>query len=383
MTRTGTVFERMGIRPVINASGIYTDLGGSRLSPGVWGAMTEVNDQFVKLADLLDGSGRLIAGRLGAEAAWVTPGAAASIALMVSAAMTGGDGAAGQRLPDTAGLKNEIVLQRNHRYKYDRQITMTGAKLVIAGGAGGTTEAEVEAAIGPNTAALFLPAHLDRSAGTVGLARLVAVGRSHGIPVLVDAAYLCWPLELMPSHIAAGADLVCFSAKYFGGPNAGGFIAGSRRMIDWVSVNGFLRYESGPYRTFGRPLKMDRQTIVGVVVALEEWLALDHSERWARYRRQVAELADLIGGIPGISSEPKYFTMDERLVPEPVNSLVVTVPSVGRRTAQSVAAALEAGSPSISCSAEGSTLIVCMDVLRDEEIPIIGAALRALLEPNE
>jgi len=124
------VFAKFGVKPVINACGIYTDLGGSRLSPTVWAAMEEMNRHFVRIPDLLDHSGAMIAGMLGAEAARVTPGAAAAIALGTCACIAGMDGTAWERLPDTTGLKSEVIIQRGHRYKYDRQVAMTGAQLV-------------------------------------------------------------------------------------------------------------------------------------------------------------------------------------------------------------------------------------------------------------
>ena len=117
-----SIFHRLGVKPVINACGIYTDLGGSILSPQVWAAMTEVNASFVSLPDLLDRTGELIARLVGAQAARVTPGAAAAIALGVGACMTGGDGEKMERLPDTSGMSGEVVLQRNQRlrWKYTR-----------------------------------------------------------------------------------------------------------------------------------------------------------------------------------------------------------------------------------------------------------------------
>jgi L-seryl-tRNA(Ser) seleniumtransferase len=297
---------------------------------------------------------------------------------MVAAAMTGTDGAAGQALPDTGGLRNEIVLQRNHRYKYDRQITMTGAKLVTPGTEAGTTVAELEASIGPRTAALFFPAHLDGLGGTVRLGPVAALARKHNVPLLVDAAYLCWPLAAIPSYTAAGADLVCFSAKYFGGPNAGGFVAGSRVMIDAVTANNFTRYESGPYRTFGRPFKLDRQTVVGVVTAFEEWLAMDHGERWARYAAQADRLRAAIADLVGVRATPMYFTMDERLVPEPVNALVIELPGNPLPPGE-ISARLAAGDPAIACVAEADKLIFCFDLTDDAEVDAIGHRLRAVL----
>ena len=373
------VLQRLGAKPIINACGIYTDLGGSRLSPTVWAAMEQSNHHFVRMVDLLESSGRLLAERLGADAGRVTPGAAASITLMVSAAMTGTDGAASQRLPDTSGLKNEIVLQRNHRYKYDRQIAFTGAHLVLAGDASGTSPEQLESAIGPKTAAVHVPAHLDGLANTLGLEQVVAIARRRGVPVLVDAAYLCWPLDLAPRLVRSGADLVCFSAKYFGGPNAGGFVVGTRAMIDAVTANNFTRYESGPFLTFGRPFKLDRQTVVGVVSAFEEWLAMDHPARWARYRRLVKLLADRLDGLPGVNTVPGYFTMDERVVPEPVNSLVLTATPAAKLGLEAIATGLADGDPSILCVAESTRLIFCCDVIADSEVDLIADRLTAML----
>jgi L-seryl-tRNA(Ser) seleniumtransferase len=379
LTLPGGVFERLGTRPVINACGIYTDLGGARLSPGVIAAMVESNRSFVRMPELLESSGQIIAERLGAEAARVTPGAAASIALMVAAAMVGLDGAAGERLPDTEGVANEILLQRNHRYKYDRQIRLTGAKIVAVGSERGTSPAELEAAITARSAAIFVPAHLDGQGGTSRLDAVVAIARRANLPVLVDAAYLCWPLETMAALVGSGADLVCFSAKYFGGPNAGGFIAGSRRMIDAVTANNFIRYESGPYRTFGRPFKLDRQTIAAVVTALLEWLDQDHAARWSRYATWADRLRAKLAGIPGLRATPMGFTMDEQLVSSPVNALVVDW-GLPEPSAADVAARLLAADPSIACVAEPNRLVFCFDVMAEAEVDLVGDGLRAALD---
>jgi L-seryl-tRNA(Ser) seleniumtransferase len=374
-----TVYERLGTRPIINACGIYTDLGGSRLSPAVWAAMAEANASFVSMADLLEGSGRVLADALGAEAGRVVPGAAAAIALMTSAAMTGVDRAASEQLPDTTGLRGEVVLQRNHRYKYDRLIRLAGARLRLAGDERGTTAAELEAAIGPATAALFLPAHLDGRGGTVPLREAVPLARRQGVAVLVDAAYQCWPLDAMRSSVPAGADLVCFSAKYFGGPNAGGFVVGTRARIDAVIANEFIGYESGPHRAFGRPFKMDRQTVVGVVAAFQEWLSLDHGARWDRYRGHVERLGGLVAGLPGLAATPMHFAMDESLVPEPVNALVLEVGAESGTTAARLARDLATGTPSIACVRDGDRLIFCLDLVDGDEVVLIGRRIRELV----
>jgi L-seryl-tRNA(Ser) seleniumtransferase len=377
----GTIFDELGVRPVVNACGVYTDLGGSRLSPAVWTAMAEVNDRFIDMVELLDRSGAVIAELLGVEAARVTPGASAAIALGVAACMTGNDPARMAQLPDAADLPNEVILQRGHRYKYARCAMLPGARLVEVGGADRTRPEEIEAAIGPRTAALFVPAHLDGQNDTVPLADVAAIGRASGVPTLVDAAYLNDPPRLMGSFAGAGADLTCFSAKYFGGPNAGGFICGRADLITTVAGVDFTRHESGPYRRFGRAFKLDRQAVVATVVALREWFADDPAVRWRRYGERVAALAADLADLPGATLTPMCFTMDERLVPSPVNSLVVRFPDAPSGFAGNIAAALAAGDPSIRCIVEDDALVLVVETLRDDEIRLITERLTEIVAP--
>jgi D-glucosaminate-6-phosphate ammonia-lyase len=373
------LFRHIGVSPVINASGIYTDLGGSRLSPKAWAAAAALNDHFVRMTDLLDKSGERIADLLGVEAARITPGAAAGIFLGTAACMAGSDGEKSQQLPDTAGMKHDVLIQAGHRYKYDRQVAMTGATLREVGSKNGTRLDQLQAAIDGDTAAILHPAHLDGKPGTLFLEDVVELARSRGVPVIVDAAYMNYPTSIMGDCVKRGADLVCISAKYFGGPNAGGFIMGRKDLIEAVSNVHFTRYESGKYLKLGRPLKMDRQTIIAVLVALEEWLAMDHDARFAGYRRQVAMLEQRLRGLKGIKFEPKCFTMDERFVDEPVNCLLITFN--GSKSADEVARELEASNPPVLAIQEGDKIGIVMDVLKDEEVIYIGDRLSSLLSP--
>jgi D-glucosaminate-6-phosphate ammonia-lyase len=375
-----SIFAALGVKPVINACGIYTDLGGSRLSPRVLAAMEETNRSFVRMVDLLEKSGQHIAGLLGAEAAQVTPGAAAAIMLGTAACMAGTDGGRSERLPDTTGMKNEILIQRRHRYKYDRQVAMTGARLIEIGTDNGCNAGDIVEAITARTAMVLHPAHLDRAAGTVALDEVAKLAQARGVPVFVDAAYMNYPTDIMGGYVQRGADLVALSAKYFGGPNAGGFVMGRRDLIAAVANVHFTRYESGRYLKYGRPLKMDRQTVAAVVVALEEWLAMDHARRFATYARQAEWLRDALAGLRGVALRPMSFTMDERLVPEPVNCLVIRIDAaVAGIDAGAVAEALEAGTPSILAIREDDKIAIVMDVLEDEEVAVIAARLRTVL----
>jgi len=374
------IFRQIGVVPVINACGIYTDLGGSRASPRVWQAMTESNRSFVRMTDLLDRTGERIAALVGVEAARVTPGAAAAIMLGTAACMAGKDGAKSERLPDTAGMRSEVLIQAGHRYKYDRQIGMTGAKLVEIGTPNGTRADQLEAALGSRTAMVIHPAHLDGRPGTLLLEEVARLAHAHGVPVFVDAAYMNYPVDIIGSYVKRGADLACLSAKYFGGPNAGGFVMGRKDLIEAVANVHFTRYESGRYLKYGRPLKMDRQTVVAVLVALEEWLETDHPARFRQYARQVEMLRSRLDGLRGLKLTPANFTMDERFIAEPVNCLVIDVdPSQGGHSATSLAEALAAGDPSIAAIQEGDRIAVVMDVLEDAEVALIGERIRKLV----
>jgi D-glucosaminate-6-phosphate ammonia-lyase len=376
-----TIFEKLGVKPAINACGIYTDLGGSRLSPTVWAAMEEVNSHFVNMMDLLDKSGEILATMVGAESARVTPGASAAIALGTAACITGMNGVAWERLPDVSGMKGEVIIQRVHRYKYDRCAKMAGATLIEVGDETGTTPGQLSEALGPKTAAILFPAHLDGIRGSLPLRSVIQLGHEYKIPTLVDAAYLIDPPQVARTFSAMDADLVCFSSKYFGGPNAGGFICGRKDLMQAIAGLDFTRFESGKYRSFGRAFKLDRQMIVAVVVAFQEWMAMDHHLRWEGYAEKVRLIIDQLGSIPGVTLTPQYFTMDERLVAKPVNCLVLAFGPPARKDARAISQSLIQGEPSIVPTLVEDKLVIVMDVIGNGEEQIVADRLKHLLKP--
>jgi L-seryl-tRNA(Ser) seleniumtransferase len=341
--------------------------------------MEQVNERFIDMVELLDRTGETIAGMLGVEAARITPGASAAIALGIGACLTGDNREKMERLPETSGMPNEVILQRGHRYKYDRCVLLPGGRIIEVGSESGTRRDEIERAIGPNTVALFLPAHLDGHNGTVPLRDLAAIGHERGVPTFVDAAYMNYPVEIMSSFNAQGADLVCFSAKYFGGPNAGGFIAGHADLIDAVAGVDFTRFESGDHLIFGRPFKLDRQTVVAVVVALQEWMEMDHAARFAAYARTVETIRRGIEHLTGVTATPMGFTMEETLEPEPVNCLVVRIDPGSSRAAREVEAALRAGNPAVLVHLRDDTLIVDVEMVREGDEQMIVDRLHETL----
>jgi D-glucosaminate-6-phosphate ammonia-lyase len=384
-TQKTTVYHRLGARPVVNCRGIYSELGGAIIGPTVWTAMTEANELAASMNELLEATGARIAELLGAEAGRVAPGAAAAIALGTAACMTRGDGAASERLPDTTGLPGEILLQRVQRptYKYARMIWMTGARIRLVGSEDETTRHDLEEALDPaRVAAVFVPAHLDESAGAIPLRDLAPSARERGIPVLVDAAFLNYPPERMRRFTDEGADLVCFSAKYFYGPNGGGFVVGTEALVRAVAEVDFTGFETGRWLIFGRPFKLDKHTVVGTTLALEEWMELDHAARWRSYADLVAELAEAVAGLPGVEAKPRFFTMEETLEDEPVNCLVVRVdPAEAGMSAADVERELYDASPRIAVHRWDDTLIVAVDAMLPKQCAYVCERLRATLAP--
>jgi D-glucosaminate-6-phosphate ammonia-lyase len=365
-------YEKLHVKPVVNACGIYTDLGGSCLSPSVWAGLEEVNREWASIPELLEASGERIAALVGSEAARVAPGASACIALGVAACIAGRRGDLNERLPSGDAERRTVLLQRGHDYKYARCALLAGAEL---GEAPAGSPARLAEALTPDVAAILHPAHLDGRDGTLPLAEVLEVTRERGVPVLVDAAYLSYPTEMVGRWAGSGADLVCFSAKYFYGPNAGGFMAGDRELIEAVAELDFTHFEAGPYLTFGRPFKLDRIAIAGTVLALEEWLAMDHAARWREYERRVAALAERLRAESGLSVSERQFTLDERIAEGPVNSLVVELESAER--AAEVERHLARGEPRVFCVPVGGRLVFCVETVRPDQDEALAAQILA------
>ena len=240
----GNVYEKLDVRRVINAMGNQTVLGGSSPSDAVREAMEHANVSYVEMEELLSKSGEFIAKTLGTEAGYVTAGCAAAMALSAAACMTGNDSEKIYQLPDTSGMKNEILIQRKQRYSYDRCYTVTGAKLLEVGDDQGCTEQQLAEAIGPNTAAVAYFIQKDWDDSVLSLDEVVRIAHENDVPVIADAASQNYPLDYMIGN-ANAADLVCFGAKYFGAPHSTGFLCGKKELVDAAIANGFIGFHTG------------------------------------------------------------------------------------------------------------------------------------------
>jgi L-seryl-tRNA(Ser) seleniumtransferase len=216
---------------------------------------------------------------------------------------------------------------------------------------------------------------------TLPLREVSRLAGETGVPVIVDAAFMVYPIELIGSYAGQGADLVCVSAKYYGGPNVGGFVYGRRDLIAAVGAIDFTGFEFGPHLIFGRAFKLDRTSVAATVFALAEWLELDHDARWAEYARRVETLAELLHGAPGVTIAPGGFTLDERLVGQPVNALVVRGPGASDLDADRLASELAIGRPSIRCVSMGGALVFNLETVLEGELEQIATRVREVCAP--
>src|SRR5215203_2020733 len=315
------VYEELGVRTVINASGTLTRLGGSRMAPEVLAAMTEAAASFVHIDELQIQAGKVIAEATGAEAGYVVAGAAAGLTLGTVACVAGLDVGKMDRLPDATGMKSEVVVQRGHRNAYDHAIRAAGIRFVEVGylgypGAGGTHSWQLAAAINERTAAVACPI-LD-TPGTVPLPEVCQIAHERGIPVIVDAAAELPPRANLRRFIAEGADLVVFSGgKAIGGPQASGILAGRADLVasvalqhqdmdvrpetwSWRPLLASGRLAGVPYQGFGRSMKVGREEIVGLIAALRRFAAGSDEEDLERWQRRLDPIERALEGIPAI-----------------------------------------------------------------------------------
>jgi L-seryl-tRNA(Ser) seleniumtransferase len=392
------VYEELGVRTVINASGTLTRLGGSRMAPEVLAAMAEAAASFVHIDELQVQAGKVIAEATGAEAGYVVTGAAAGLTLGTVACVAGLDVGKMDRLPDSTGMKNEVVVQRGHRNAYDHAIRAAGVRFVEVGylgypGAGGTFGWQIDEAITERTAAVACPI-LD-TPGTVPLREVCEIAHAKGVPVIVDAAAELPPRANLKRFIAEGADLVVFSGgKAIGGPQASGILAGRADLIAsvalqhqdmdvraetwskrWMIVDEQLK--GVPHQGFGRSMKVGREEIVGLLTALRRFIAGSDDADCARWAGLLGIVARHLEGIAGVTA--RCTTAKGRPVPQ--LRIELDEASLGL-TAYDVVNQLLNGEPAIAVAesyAEFGRLGVNAQGLTEAEAEAVGRRLREVL----
>ena len=290
------IYERLGVRRVIHGSGTTTRYGGSMLRPEALEAMREASQMLVNLDELNEAAGVAIARMLGAESAFVTAGASSGLILQAAACIAGDDPAKITRLPDTRGMRNEIVIQRAHRFAYDQAYRVAGGVLVEIGLARRTQPFELEDAINERTAAVaYLVSPFTSPPGTLPLEQVLEIAHRRGVPVIVDAASMLPPRANLTKFLRLGADLVSFSGgKGIRGPQSTGILVGRRDLVRAASLN------ASPNQALGRAAKTSKEEIAGLVVALELFLKEDEAAEMQRYRDVCTTIAEELQDIPGL-----------------------------------------------------------------------------------
>jgi len=306
-----SIYKELGVRSVVNAAFLLTRLGGSTYTKEIRKAMDEANKTYAYLWDLIGRGGEIIAEACGAEAGWITSGAFNGLVLSAAACMAGKDPEKIRRLPDTSGMKNEVIIQRANRMLiYDRAMQVPGGKFVYAGDERwGCTPELLEAAITENTAAFHYVITGTKRPRVVSIEDTVKIAHKHDIPVILDCSGMTYPLDGLTKFVEMGVDLCCYGGKYVGGPNSTGFVIGRKDLVETVALHSFIGHEAGPleqggyYRGVGRGYKLDRQEIVALLVAFKRWLVMDHDKErfepaWKRTRyieRRIKKLPGLKG----------------------------------------------------------------------------------------
>ena len=369
------IYEELGVKPVLNAMGNRTLLGGNTPSPSVRALMDQSEEYYVDMGELMDRVGERIADMLGVDAVLVTSGTAAALAVGAAACMTGADAEKIDRIPDVTGMPNEFIIQRQLRVKYDRCMTIPGGTLVEVGDIEETRAEHVESAIGPKTAGIHYLAPGDGTPGALSLEEVIRIGHSHEVPVIVDAAGEVYPTEKLSKYAKMGADLVAYGAKYFGSVNSSGMLTGRRDLVEAARMHSFIGFESTPARSFGRPMKVDRQEVIAVYAALREWLTTNHEDRFAAYETRISVLRTALSGVLAIrlSNYPEDGSADGL-------RLMIDSEKLGK-TASDVIGELRNGNPGIWVrqDADDESLIIRMPTLKEGGERIIAQRLEEIL----
>ena len=282
------VYTRLGVRPLINARGTWTYLTGSLELPEVRKACELASHHFVDMSELQRAAGKRLGEISGAEDGIVTDGAAAAIATATAACIAGTDPKNVWQLPDTAGLKSEVVMLGG-RIAFDSAIRLCGAKLVLC-----PTVDELSSKLNSNTAMVYTTFRDDER-----LVPALKITKAAGVPVLVDDAAGIPPFENVTRFAKLGADMFCFSGgKGLCGPQASGLLFGRHDLMEAARAN------SDPWEgSICRPMKVGKEEIIGVLAALEYWSKADLNALNEEWRSRVERTKKLVDTVPGVTTD--------------------------------------------------------------------------------
>src|SRR5919205_141447 len=281
----------LGVRPFINCCSVRTMHGGSLMLPQVRAAIDAASRQFVNLDELMEAAGKRIAELTGAEWGIVTCGSAAAVALGTAACVAGNDPAKMLRLPFTDGMVNRVIIPKKQRFAYDQAVRMIGCHIVEI-----DTREELDKALEEPVAMVVLLGKQEHLSA-VRLEEIASVVKPRGIPIMVDAA--SEHIQKPSPWLQRGADLVIYSGgKFLRGPQTSGLLLGNKRLCQAAWRNG------SPHQALGRPMKVSKEDIIGVVTALEIWFGdRDEAAERRKWHDDCAVIAERLGQLDGAHGE--------------------------------------------------------------------------------
>jgi len=358
-------FRELGVRPFINAAGTYTAMTASLMPPEVMEAINYASTRYVMLDELHDRVGQRIASLLRCEAAMVTSGAASALTLGTAGVLTGTDRQKTVDLPDLSGMKSEVIIQKAHRFGYEHAVRNCGVRLVEV-----ETREDLERAINEKTA-MMLFYNNNNPAGRIQDEEFAQLGKKHAIPTFNDAAADVPPVDNFWKYTGMGFDLVAFSGgKGIRGPQSAGLLLGRKGLIEAARLNA---PPNG--NTVGRGMKVNKEEMLAMLVALELFLAKDHALESGEFERRAEAIRSSATTVPGVKAEV--------FVPEIANHVPhvrISWDGADEGTAAAAVNAMRDGEPSIAIRSEGNGLVVGVWMLQPGEEKIVARRLRQVLE---
>jgi len=357
-------FAELGVRPFINAAGTYTAMTASLMPAEVMEAINYASKRFVMLDELHDKVGQRIATLLRAEGAMVTSGAASALTLGTAAVLTGKDQQRMVDLPNLAGMKSEVIIQKAHRFGYDHAVRNCGVKLIEV-----ETPDDVDRAVSDKTA-MMLFYNAAAPPGPIPDVEFVRLGKKHGVPTFNDAAADVPPVENFWKYTGMGFDLVAFSGgKGIRGPQSAGLLLGRKDLIEAARLNA---PPNG--NTVGRGMKVNKEEMLGMLMALERFVKMDHAVEGREFERRAELIRSTAAAVPGVKAEV--------FVP-PVSNHVphIRISWAGGDEAAAAAAvkAMKDGEPSIAIRNEKEALVIGVWMMQPGEDRIVARRLREVL----
>ena len=358
-------FKELGLRTFINAAGTYTSMTGSLMPKEVSDAISYGTTEYVNLDELQDKVGERIAELLECEYATVSSGCFGAMSIGMAGILTGMDPKKVKQLPNTEGMRNEVIIQESHTIGYAQALTNVGAKVVKI-----KTARDLEKAINKNTAMLwFLNANTDQ--GAIKWEEFIALGKKYNIPTFIDCAADVPPVENLFKFTKMGFDLVAFSGgKGIRGPQSAGLLLGKRKYIEAARMHTPPRGE-----TIGRGMKVNKEEVLGMLAALELYLQKDHKAEWAMWEAQIKLISNSALEIKGVETEvhvPKYANHVPSLRIRWNQNLVKITPNEVRDQ-------LKNGHPSIQTVGDNSTVGITTWMMVPGQERIVATRINEIL----